>query len=86
MFMSQLIILVKILKPSPTFTQTSLKHITPIRNATTSPLSINFRLVVVVVVVSRRGPGGGAHVRIAEKILCYQAAFFFLITQMYAHC
>ena len=47
-------------------------------------VSINFRLVVVVV-VSRRGPGGGARVRIAEKNLCYEAAFFFLITQMYAH-
>ena len=49
-------------------------------------VSINFRLVVIVVVVSRRGPGGGARVRIAEKNLCYEAAFFFLITQMYAHC
>ena len=47
-------------------------------------VSINFRLVFVVE-VSRRGPGGGARVRIAEKNLCYQAAFFFLITQMYAH-
>ena len=46
-------------------------------------LSIIFRLVFVV--VSRRGPGGGAPVRIAEKNLCYKAAFFFLITQMYAH-
>ena len=45
-------------------------------------VSIIFRLVVVV---SRRGPGGGARVRIAEKNLCYNAAFFFLITQMYAH-
>ena len=49
-------------------------------------LSIIFRLVVVVVVVvSRRRPGGGARVRIAENNLCYKAAFFFLITQMYAH-
>ena len=47
-------------------------------------VSIIFRLVVVVV-VSRRGPGGGARVRIAEKNLCWQAAFFFLITRMYAH-
>ena len=31
-------------------------------------VSIIFRLVVVV--VSRRGPGGGARVRIAEKNLC----------------
>ena len=45
-------------------------------------VSIIFRLVVVV---SRRRPGGGARVRIAEKNLCYKAAFFFLITQMYAH-
>ena len=45
-------------------------------------VSIIFRLVVVV---SRRGPGGGARLRIAEKNLCYKAAFFFLITQMYAH-
>ena len=36
-------------------------------------LSIIFRLVVV----SRRGPGGGARVRITEKNLCYKAAFFF---------
>ena len=40
--------------------------------------SIIFRLVVVVV-----KSGGGARVRIAEKNLCYKAAFF-LITQMYA--
>ena len=45
-------------------------------------VSIIFRLVVVV---SRRGPGGSARVRIAEKNLCYRAAFFFLITQIYAH-
>ena len=44
-------------------------------------VSIIFRLVIV----SRRGPGGGARVRIAEKNLCDKAAFFFLITQMYAH-
>ena len=37
-------------------------------------VSIIFRMVVVV---SRRGPGGGARVRIAEKNLCYKAAFFF---------
>ena len=43
-------------------------------------LSTIFRLVV-----SRRGPGGGARVRSAEKNLCYKAEFFFLITQMYAH-
>ena len=50
-------------------------------------VSIIFRLVVVgvVVVVSRRRPGGGARVRIAENNLCYKDAFFFLITQMYAH-
>ena len=30
-------------------------------------VSIIFRLVVVVVVVSRRGPGSGARVRLAEK-------------------
>ena len=47
-------------------------------------VSIIFRLVVVV--VSRRGPGGGAGVRLAENDSCYKAAFFFLITQMYAHC
>ena len=35
-------------------------------------VSIIFRLVV-----SRRGPGGGARVRIAQKNLCYKAAFFF---------
>ena len=46
-------------------------------------VSIIFRLVVVV--VSGRGPGGGARVRLAENDLCYKAAFFFLITQMYAH-
>ena len=39
-------------------------------------VSIIFRLVVVVV-VSRRGPGDGAHVRLAENNLCYKAAFFF---------
>ena len=38
-------------------------------------VSIIFRLVVV----SRRGPGGGARVRIAEKNLCYKAAFFFYL-------
>ena len=36
-------------------------------------LSIIFRLVVV----SRRGPGGNARLRIAEKNLCYKAAFCF---------
>ena len=45
-------------------------------------VSIIFRLVVV----KRRGPGGGARVRIAENNLCYKVAFFFVITQMYAHC
>ena len=42
-------------------------------------------IILRLVVVSRRGPGGGARVRIAEKNLCYKAAFFFPITQMYAH-
>ena len=54
----------------------------PTRTRLRKLLSIIFKLVVVV---SRRGPGGGARVRIAEKNLCYKAAFFFPITQMYAH-
>ena len=39
-------------------------------------VSIIFRLVVVVVVVSRRRLGSGARVRLAENNLCYKAAFF----------
>ena len=45
-------------------------------------VSIIFRLVVVV--VSRRGPGRRACAHRIQN-LCYKAAFFFLITQMYAH-